>query len=131
MVNSTVFKDLNITFDENPVTKDLLVTKNEVAIKRSVYNLILTKPGERLFNPNIGCKVTGLLFEPLDFVTAGLIQDEIKYTINAFEPRVKLKNVEVDIDEYNNAFNVSIDYTIIGKPASIQTLELLLERTRA
>ena len=131
MVNSTVFKDLNITFDENPVTKDLLVTKNEVAIKRSVYNLILTKPGERLFNPNIGCKVTGLLFEPLDFVTAGLIQDEIKYTINSFEPRVKLKNVEVDIDEYNNAFNVSIDYTIIGKPASIQTLELLLERTRA
>ena len=131
MVNSTVFKDLNITFDENPVTKDLLVTKNEVAIKRSVYNLILTKPGERLFNPNIGCKVTGLLFEPLDFVTAGLIQDEIKYTINAFEPRVKLKNVEVDIDEYNNAFNVSIDYTIIGKPASIQTVELLLERTRA
>ena len=131
MVNSTVFKDLNITFDENPVTKDLLVTKNEVAIKRSVYNLILTKPGERLFNPNIGCKVTGLLFEPLDFVTAGLIQDEIKYTINSFEPRVKLKNVEVDIDEYNNAFNVSIDYTIIGKPASIQTVELLLERTRA
>jgi phage baseplate assembly protein W len=131
MLTSKPFKDLNITFEKNPVTDDLLVTKNEAAIKRAVYNLILTKPGERFFNPNIGCRVSGLLFEPLDFVTAGLIQDEIKYTINAFEPRVTLKSVEVEIDDYNNAFNVLIDYTIIGQPASIQTLELVLERTRA
>lgn len=131
MPTSKVFKDLNITFGQNPVTKDLLVTKNYDAIKRSVMNLVLTQPGERFFNPNIGSKIRNLLFEPLDYVTASLISSEIEYTINAFEKRVKLKEVNVEIDDDNNAFNVVIDYTIIGEPSSVQTIDLFLERTRA
>lgn len=128
---SRSFVDLNIAFGEHPVTNDLLVTKNEEAIKRSIYNLILTTPGERLFNPNIGCKVSNLLFDPLDFVTAGMIQGEIEYTIKSFERRVNLKSVDVEIDYDNNAFVVNIDYTIIGQPVTNQQLELILESTRA
>ena len=131
MLTSRGFKDLSITFDKNPVTEDLLVTKNEVVIKRSIFNLILTKPGERFFNPNIGCRVSTLLFESLDFITAGLIRSEIEYTIGAFEPRVALKEVEVDINDNNNSFDVIISYTIIGQPEQINTLEVILERTRA
>jgi len=129
MPTSKSFKDLSITFDKSPVTDDLLVTKNDAAIKRAIVNLILTKPGERFFNPNIGCSVTGLLFEPLDYITAGLINDEIRYTINAFEPRVKLLNVDADIDDENNGFNVIIEYTIIGQPENVQNLDFFLERT--
>ena len=125
---SKSFKDLSITFDKNPVTNDLLVTKNDAAIKRTITNLILTKPGERFFNPNIGCNVSGLLFEPLDFITAGLIVDEIKYTITAFEPRVILNEVEVEIDDYNNAFDVIIEYTIIGQPENVENLNFFLEK---
>ena len=131
MPTSKSFKDLSITFDKNPVTDDLLVTKNDAAIKRAVTNLILTKPGERFFNPNIGCKVSGLLFEPLDFITAGIIRDETRYTINAFEPRVVLKEVEVELDYDNNGFDVIIEYTIIGQPENVQNLEFFLERTVA
>lgn len=125
---SKSFKDLSITFDKNPVTNDLLVTKNDAAIKRTITNLILTKPGERFFNPNTGCNVSGLLFEPLDFITAGLIADEIKYTITAFEPRVILNEVEVEIDDYNNAFDVIIEYTIIGQPENVENLNFFLEK---
>jgi phage baseplate assembly protein W len=128
---STVFKDLNITFEENLVTKDLKVTKNSDAIKRSVMNLVLTQPGERFFNPNIGCRVRNLLFDPLDFITAAVIKSEIEYTIKAFEPRVVLKNVNVDLDEDNNGFDVVIEYTIIGKPAITENIDLFLERSRA
>jgi len=129
MPSSTTFKDLSITFDKNPVTNDLLVTKNDAAIKRSIYNLILTNPGERFFNLNIGCGVKNLLFEPLDFITAANIRDEIEYTVRAFEPRVVLKNVDVDINEDQNAFEVIIDYTIIGGNGNvIQTYEFLLEK---
>lgn len=131
MPTSKSFKDLSITFDKNPVTSDLLVTKNDAAIKRAIVNLILTKPGDRFFNPNIGCRISGLLFEPLDFITAGLVENEIRYTINAFEPRVILKNVEVEVDEDNNRFEVIIEYTIIGQPNSIQNSEFFLDRTVA
>lgn len=131
MPTSKVFKDLNITFDENPVTRDLLVTKNDDAIKRAVMNLVLTQPGERFFNLNIGSKVRNLLFEPLDFITASLIQSEIEYTIKAFEPRVTLKDVEVNLDYDNDGFEVIISYAIVGLPANIQTIDIFLERTRA
>lgn len=131
MPTSKSFKDLSITFDKNPVTSDLLVTKNDAAIKRAIVNLILTKPGDRFFNPNIGCRISGLLFEPLDFITAGLVESEIRYTINAFEPRVILKNVEVEVDEDNNRFEVIIEYTIIGQPDLIQNSEFFLDRTVA
>lgn len=130
MPTSKVFKDLNITFDKNPVTKDLLVTKNYDAIKRAVMNLVLTQPGERFFNPNIGSKIRNILFEPLDYITASLISSEIEYTIKAFEKRAKLTEVDVEIDDDNNGFNVIIDYTIIGDPSITQTIELFLERTR-
>ena len=131
MLTSKGFKDLSITFDKNPVTEDLLVTKDEESIKRSIFNLILTKPGERFFNPNIGCRVSTLLFESLDFITAALIKSEIEYTIGAFEPRVALKEVEVDINDNSNTFEVIILYTIIGQPDQVNTLEVILERTRA
>ena len=130
MLTSKVFKDLNITFDKNPVTKDLLVTKNYDAIKRAVMNLVLTQPGERFFNPNIWSKIRNILFEPLDYITASLISSEIEYTIKAFEKRVKLTEVDVEIDDNNNGFDVIIDYTIIGDPSITQTIELFLERTR-
>ena len=94
-------------------------------------NLVLTRPGERFFNPNIGSKINAILFEPLDYITASLIQSEIEYTIKAFEPRVVLKEVGVDLDDDNNAFNVSIDYTIIGQPNTAQSIELFLQRNRA
>ncbi len=130
MPNQKVFKDLNITFDKSPVTKDLMVTKDSTAIKRAVMNLVLTNPGERFFNPSVGCKVRGLLFEPLDFITASSIKSEIEYTIRAFEPRVSLKAVDVELDEDNNGFNVIIDYTIIGDPVTTQTIDIFLERSR-
>lgn len=130
MPNQKVFKDLNITFEKSPVTKDLMVTKDSTAIKRSVMNLVLTNPGERFFSPNIGCKVRRLLFDPLDFITASAIKSEIEYTIKAFEPRVSLKQVDVELDEDNNGFNVIIDYTIIGDPTTTQTIDIFLERSR-
>jgi len=49
-------------------------------IKQSVKNLITTVPGERFFNPKIGSRITGLLFEPLDFINANLVKSEIEYT---------------------------------------------------
>ena len=47
---SRSFKDISLSFDPHPITKDLPVLKNENAIRRSVRNLVQTIPGERFFN---------------------------------------------------------------------------------
>ncbi len=56
------FKDLSMTFQVNPINYDLIALKNETAIARSVRNLVLTYPGERFFNENLGSKVSRSLF---------------------------------------------------------------------
>lgn len=128
---SRSFKDISITFDQNFVTNDLMVTKDFNAIKQSVKNLITTVPGERFFNPNIGSRIADLLFEPLDFINANLVKSEIEYTIKAFEPRVRLIDVIVDQNMDDNGYDVEIEFEVIGLPEKTQSLSLFLERTRA
>ena len=43
-----------MSFEVNPLTDDLIAIKNQTAIARSLRNLVLTSPGERFFNNNLG-----------------------------------------------------------------------------
>ena len=63
------FKDVSASFQVNPINYDLVTIKNENAISRSIRNLILTIPGEKPFQPDIGCSVTRLFLEALNYVT--------------------------------------------------------------
>ena len=83
------FKDLSMTFQANPLNADLIGLKNENAIARSVRNIVMTIPGEKPFNPDFGSNVRNLLFENMDSITAGLIVDEIRTSIQNYESRVE------------------------------------------
>ena len=119
-----------MSFQVNPISSDLIATKNATAIARSVRNLVLTKPGERFFNPNLGSKVSESLFENIDDIAASIIEDDIKDTIDNYEPRVKLLSVRAHPDFENNAFDVVLTYNIIGIDALPQQLAFALQPTR-
>ena len=55
-----------MSFQVNPLTDDLIAIKNQSAIARSIRNLVLTAPGERFFNNDVGSRVNELLFENMD-----------------------------------------------------------------
>ena len=74
---SRSFKDISMSFQVNPLTDDLIAIKNQTAIARSIRNLVLTSPGERFFNNEVGSRVNELLFENMDDLTASSIQSEI------------------------------------------------------
>ena len=124
------FKDLSMSFEVNPITNDLIGVKNDTAISRSIRNLVLTTPGERFFNEELGSGVSELLFDNIDDISAAIIRDEIEQTIIRFEPRVKLQDVKVEGDYDNNEFNVTIKYDIIGMEALPQQLNFALQSTR-
>ena len=127
---SQSFKDISSSFKVNPLNEDLIAIKNETAIARSIRNLILTVPGERFFNPLLGSDVTGLLFENIDELTAEEISDQIKITVEIFEPRVVLTNVNVVPNYDNSEFNVTLEYDIVGIDVLPQQLEFALQPTR-
>ena len=124
------FKDISMSFEVNPINADIIGVKNDTAIARSIRNLVLTTPGERFFNEDLGSGVNEVLFDNVDDISAAIIRDEIEQTIIRFEPRVKLQNVKVKGDFDNNQFDVTISYDIIGIEALPQQLNFALQPTR-
>jgi phage baseplate assembly protein W len=59
---SKAFRDIGSSFQVNPLNYDLIAIKNETAIARSLRNLVLTLPGERFFNQNLGSRVSRVSF---------------------------------------------------------------------
>ena len=124
------FKDVSASFKINPLNLDLIALRNENAIARSIRNLIFTLPGEKPFQPNVGCNVTKLLFENLDRLTASSIESEIRNTVNNFEPRVRLRSIIVNPNFDDNIFEVTLKYDIVGIDLPRQQLLFALQPTR-
>ena len=124
------FKDISMSFEVNPINNDMIGIKNSTAIARSIRNLVLTVPGERFFNEDLGSRVSEILFDSIDGISASAIRDEIEETIIKYEPRVKLNNVKVQPNYDNYEFDVTITYDIIGIDALPQQLNFALESTR-
>jgi phage baseplate assembly protein W len=123
------FKDLSMSFQVNPLNNDLIAIKNETAISRSIRNIVFTLPGEKFFNENFGSRVSKSLFENVDEISASIIKDEIENSINNYEPRVQLIEVQTIPDYDNGAFDVIINYRIIGADVPAQQLEFVLQPT--
>ena len=124
------FKDISMTFQANPLNEDLIALKNENAIARSIRNIVFTLPGEKFFNPSFGSRITESLFENIDDITATIIVDEIRESIQNYEPRVELNNVEAFPNYDNNSFDLVITYTIIGSEIPPQELQFVLQSNR-
>ena len=124
------FKDISASFQINPLNNDLIAVTNTTAISRSVRNLILTKKGERPFEPELGSGVYDLLFENMDNQTASLIRDEIFTTLTNYEPRIELSEVFVTPNFEDSSMDVIIQYEIVGIDVPAQELTLALEPTR-
>ena len=124
------FKDISMSFQANPLSKDLIALKNANAIARSVKNIVFTLPGEKFFNEEFGSRITASLFENINDVTASIIVDEITQSINTYEPRVDLTEVKAFPNFDNNQFDVMIVYEIIGADVPPQQFEFVLESNR-
>ena len=127
---SKAFKDISLSFDPHPVTKDLPVIANERAIVRSVRNLVETIPTERFFDSNLGTNIRELLFENMTASSVMIIEDMVRSTIRNYEPRVGDIGVEVDAVPDSNTLNVKVLFEIVGLEAPLQSFDFILEPTR-
>ena len=124
------FKDLSITFKKHPVTDDLVTVKDKSAIAQSITNLLMTRRGERPFQPTLGSGLQDMLFEPLDYGSAAMIKQEIGKCIVKYEPRVRVQKIYCNVDFDNNGYNVEMEYKIVGRDDRPVAVDFFLERTR-
>ena len=130
MPEVSTFKDLSITFKKHPVTNDLVTVKDKAAVSQSIKGLLLTRRGERPFQPDLGSGLQDLLFEPMDYGTSALIKKEITETLNRYEPRVIITNLNCFPDFDNNGYEVELEYLIRGREDRPVGIDIFLERTR-
>ena len=124
------FKDISMSFQSNPLNNDLIGLKNENAIARSVKNIVFTVPGEKFFNENFVSAISEVLFENINDITASAIEDQIRISIENYEPRVELIKVKAYPNYDNNQFDAVITYQIIGIDIPPQELQFVLQPTR-
>lgn len=123
------FSDFTREFDSIPGRTDLARLVNENAVKESIFNLIMTDRGERLFQPNIGCDIRGSLFENIDPNTMLILKENIKTTINTYEPRCNLRDVEISGNIDTNELKVKIVFSVINT-STTSSLTIDLKRAR-
>ena len=126
---SRTFKDLDLDFGLNSVTKDVNKLTDAEAIKRSVRNLINTNNYERPFRPEIGSGIRGLLFEPMTELSSHFMKLKIAEILNIHEPRIILDDIQIEANMDENAYNTKIIFRIVGtlEPVVVDTF---LERLR-
>ena len=123
---SRTFRDINLSFKRDPVTNDVLVLKNEDAIKRAVQNIVLTVVGEKPFQDIFGTNVSNSLFELNTALESIGIREQILSSISNFEPRVNNVDANVTIGADTNDMFITVEYDIVGLPVPTQSVDVLL-----
>ena len=125
------YSDIPTEFTLNPVNGDLTRKVNEEAVKQSLLNLLLTSKGEIPFQPNVGSDLYQVLFDNATPNSIVLAKELIKETIENFEPRVDLIDVELssanELD--NNTIRLNIIFYIINSEEPV-TFTTFLTRIR-
>ena len=123
---SRAFKDINLSFKRHPVTNDVVVIRDEDAIKRSVKNIIFTILGEKPFEPNFGSVINESLFDLSTNLSEIRVQDEIRTSLLNYEPRISNISVTVLVAPDTNEMNCTVQYEIVGLPTPPQEVDVLL-----
>ena len=124
------FREISLSFEPHPVTKDITILRDTACIRTSVSNIVQTIRGERFFDELFGSNVRSSFFEFVDFANAASIETEIREAIKNFEPRVSDLDVSVDAIPDDNTFEVTLVFSLIGEAAPRQSYTFLLESTR-
>jgi phage baseplate assembly protein W len=113
-----IYSDISLSFSKHPVTNDIGRLVDINSITNSMRNILLTKFGERPFEPLFGSKVTNSLFELIDFISLDYLAGSVREALEIFEPRIELISVDPIGDSDSNEVGVTVIYYIVGAISS-------------
>ena len=120
-----------------PETFNLISGKTDlddyiVSINRCLGLLLTTAKGELLGDPNFGCKLYEMLFDPVSKNLHEIIKQEIVDAINTYETRVEIKENNIDITENEengrNSYTITLRYSVKNSSQQSETKVTLEER---
>ena len=115
------YSDFYTNFNIHPQNKRLAKYTNEEAVKKSIRNLITTEKYDRLFQPEVGCRIKSLLFENMSPIIVEEMKSVIRETIDRYEPRARILDIIIQTNDARQAYDVYIYFEVINRvdPVSI------------
>jgi len=92
--------------------------------KANLKNLLLTKRGERVMQPEFGTGLDSLLFEPMDGAFESNLRDTITRTVSYWLPYVNIQDIEIEMtDEMKDKHiaNMKVEFTV-GNQIDLQEI---------
>lgn len=96
----------------NKEKESVNVVSGEQDIRSSLHILLSTEIGERIMQPEYGCNLKRLLFEPLDLSLKAYIKDLIKTAILYHEPRIRLENITLESKPEEGLIEITLEYIV-------------------
>lgn len=105
-------------------------TTNALENEKSKFiNLILTKKGERVSNPEFGCDLWRLLFEQKDSEIQNLAQQYVIDAVQRFMPYLTLQSIQIiNLSTFlnDNNINLYVKYGFTNNPLVSDEVQLQL-----
>jgi len=125
----SIYSDFKKNLEISPLSLDLTLNKDEDAVKESIINLLLTDRGERLMQPALGGNLRAMLFENITPGVMVMIEDQVRTTLDLYEPRAEVIDVSVTSNIDDNVVKIRIEFYISNNQQPI-SVDVFLERTR-
>jgi phage baseplate assembly protein W len=127
--NKNTYSDLDLTLTVNPNTKDFSVLLDDNAVKRTIRHILQLEKYDIPFDNTKYSNIKKTLFEPVTFITASVLESQIKYILNRIDNRIKVLDVSVNANSAEDGFDVYIFYNIVYFENNSK-LHIFLQRVR-
>jgi len=125
---SRAYKDIDLAFLNRP-SGDIYKKTDAAAVKQAIKNLLLTNETEKPFLPTYGGNLNEFLFAlSSEFDEIG-IKEQVAQTIQNYEPRAIVKQVNVELLPDANSINVTVVFQVVTT-LQVETVEVSLTRLR-
>jgi uncharacterized protein len=91
---------------------EIQLASYEESVRQAIWLILGTAKGERVMRPDFGCGIYDLVFELNSATTAGKIAEEVRDALLFHEPRIDVRNVQVDSRDDGETLLISIDYEV-------------------
>ena len=114
-IANRTYKDLAYSMFANPMNGDIGKKTGASAVKSAILSILKTNFNERLFAPEFGSNIRGLLFEQMNPITEQRMKKEVESAVARHEPRAEVLGITVKAQEEQNRYEVSILFNVTSE----------------
>jgi phage baseplate assembly protein W len=119
--NGFKFKDLDVPVKIDEVNFDLKPLIDLNSIRNSIRAIFSWRKGERVLNPEFGNPLYEYIGEPMNEETSKNIGNALITALNKWEPRVSVIKIQVDANEDQNEYRITLTYSVPSMDIEPQT----------